>query len=90
MATHSSILALEIPRTEEPGRRQSMGLQRVRHNLETKHIHVPIPQNLRRSVDWRMLYWAMGRSPLWVISSSSICTGSEEADLEKPMPIGRA
>ena len=25
MATHSSILAWEIPRTEEPGRLQSMG-----------------------------------------------------------------
>jgi len=29
MATHSSILAWEIPWTEEPGRLQSMGLQRV-------------------------------------------------------------
>ena len=28
MATHSSILALEIPWTEEPGGLQSMGLQR--------------------------------------------------------------
>ena len=27
MATHSSILAWEIPSTEEPGRLQSMGLQ---------------------------------------------------------------
>ena len=27
MATHSSILALEIPWTEEPGRLQSMGSQ---------------------------------------------------------------
>ena len=32
MATHSSILALEIPQTEEPVRPQSMGSQRVRHN----------------------------------------------------------
>ena len=32
MATHSSILALEIPWTEEPGGVQSMGLQRVRQN----------------------------------------------------------
>ena len=32
MATHSSILAWEIPWTEEPGRLHSMGLQRVRHN----------------------------------------------------------
>ena len=31
MATHSSILAWKIPWTEEPGRLQSMGLQRFRH-----------------------------------------------------------
>ena len=36
MATHSSILDWEIPWTEEPGRLQSMGSQRVRHNLATK------------------------------------------------------
>ena len=29
MATHSSIVAWRIPWTEEPGRLQSMGLQRV-------------------------------------------------------------
>ena len=28
MVTHSSVLAWEIPRTEEPGRLQSMGLQK--------------------------------------------------------------
>ena len=32
MATHSSILAWRIPRTEEPGRLQSMGSQRVGHD----------------------------------------------------------
>ena len=32
MATHSSILAWRLPWTEEPGRLQSMGSQRVRHN----------------------------------------------------------
>ena len=32
MATHSSTLAWKIPWTEELGRLQSMGLQRVRHN----------------------------------------------------------
>ena len=36
MATHSSILAWEIPRTEEPGGLQSMGSQRVGHDLVTK------------------------------------------------------
>ena len=32
MATHSSILAWRIPRTEEAGGLQSMGSQRVGHN----------------------------------------------------------
>ena len=32
MAAHSSILAWRIPWTEEPGRLQSMDLQRVRHD----------------------------------------------------------
>ena len=32
MATHCSILAWEIPWTEEPGRLQSMELQRVGHD----------------------------------------------------------
>ena len=36
MATHSSILAWEIQWTEEPGGLQSMGSQRVKHNLATK------------------------------------------------------
>ena len=32
MATHSSILAWRVPWTEEPGRLQSIGLQRVGHD----------------------------------------------------------
>ena len=36
MATHSSILAWRIPWTEEAGGLQSMGLQRVGHDLSTK------------------------------------------------------
>ena len=32
IATHSSILSWRIPWTEEPGRLQFMGLQRVRHD----------------------------------------------------------
>ena len=35
MATHSSILAWRIPWTEEPGGLQSIGSQRVRHDLVT-------------------------------------------------------
>ena len=36
MATHSSVLAWETPRTEEPGGLQSLGSQRVGHTLVTK------------------------------------------------------
>ena len=36
MATHSTILAGESPRTEKPGRPQSMGSQRVGHELATE------------------------------------------------------
>ena len=37
MATHSCILAWETLWTEEPGGLQSMGSQRVRHDLATEH-----------------------------------------------------
>ena len=36
MATHSRIPAWEIPWTEEPDGLQSMGSQRLRHDLATK------------------------------------------------------
>ena len=36
MATHSNILAWEIPLTEESDQLQFMGLQRVGHDLVTK------------------------------------------------------
>ena len=38
MIIHSSILAWRIPRTEEPGELQSMGSQRVGHDLMTKQL----------------------------------------------------
>ena len=38
MATHSSILAWEIPWTEDPGGLQSMGLQKVSHDLVPEHV----------------------------------------------------
>ena len=40
IATHSSILAWEISWTEEPGRLQSMGSQRVGHNWATNTFHI--------------------------------------------------
>ena len=34
MATHSSILIWEMPRTEEPGRLQCVGSQKIQQDLE--------------------------------------------------------
>ena len=39
IATYPSILTWRIPWTEEPGRLQSMGLQRVRHNFHFHQFH---------------------------------------------------
>ena len=39
MAPHSSTFAWKIPRTEEPGRLQSMGSRRVSHYSERLHFH---------------------------------------------------
>ena len=41
MATHSSILAWRIPRTEEPGRFPVHGVTRIRHDLATKPLPLP-------------------------------------------------
>ena len=37
MATHSSLLAWKIPWTEQPGKLQSLGLQRDRHDRARTH-----------------------------------------------------
>ena len=43
MATHSNILTWKIPWTEEPGRLQSIALQRVGHDLATEQaIFCPV------------------------------------------------
>ena len=61
MATHSSILAWEIPCTEEPGGLQPMGLQRVGHNLATKQQIKSVPGDTKPEGEqdkgeWE--YWA--------------------------------
>ena len=52
MATHSSILAWRIPRTGEPVRLQSMGLQRTGHDWsDLAHLHTLFPLVLRQAED---------------------------------------
>ena len=55
MATRCSILAWRIPRTEEPGRLQSIRLQRVRHNRVFHYIYT-----LTFSVSNTMLFPCLG------------------------------
>ena len=42
MATHSTIFAWKSPWTEESGRLQSIGSQRVRQNSVTEHDNIPL------------------------------------------------
>ena len=55
MATHSSILTWRIPWTEEPGRLQSMGWQRVGHNLATHHPPHQVASRIKRVNRHQML-----------------------------------
>ena len=55
MATHSSTLAWRIPWTEEPGRLQSMGLQRVGHDWATSLSYIYTPY-------WFFLWRALTQS----------------------------
>ena len=57
MAAHSSILAWRIPWTEEPGRLQSMGSQRVRHDLATKQ-------------QWTIVEYLYYKTSLWKSKNS--------------------
>ena len=40
MTTHSSVLAWEIPWTEEPGGLQSIGLEKIRHNNNKEGVEI--------------------------------------------------
>ena len=48
MTTYSSIITWKVPRTEEPGRLQSIGLQRVRNDWAHKHTSVFNPKSQSR------------------------------------------
>ena len=51
VTTHSSILTWEISWTEEPGRLEAMGLQRVGHYSATEHMHT---QSSLRGKNWSL------------------------------------
>ena len=85
MATHSSILAWGIPRTEEPGRLQSMGSQsRTQLGNRTTHSRGAL-QRLRVGTGevltvcagwrWRLLTHFHSECPLWVCPFEIACLG---------------
>ena len=49
MAIHSSTIAWKVPGTEEPGRLQSMGSQRVGHNLALPFFGIGMKTDLFQS-----------------------------------------
>ena len=59
MATHSSILAWEIPWTGEPGGLQSSASQRVGHNWALTHNKIIMATLKTRSekTDWKNDSW---------------------------------
>ena len=61
MATLSSILGWEIPWTEEPDGLQSMGLQRIKHDLATEWIHTQLLADNHSSISDRLLILKCGR-----------------------------
>ena len=75
MATHSSILAWEIPWTEEPGGLQSMGWQTAGHNLATKH-HQPTQVSSRSNGEDRRERWGWIEQELgkWgIVACTDVC-----------------
>ena len=81
MATHSSTLTWKIPWTEEPGRLQSMGSLRVRHNWTTSlslftFMHcrrkweptpVFLPGESRDGGAWWAAIYGVAQSRTWLI-----------------------
>ena len=64
-ATHSSILAWEIPWTEVSGRLQPKGLQRIRHSWVTKHSkhkHTTFLDKLTKYKLFKNHFWKMTKS----------------------------
>ena len=77
MATHSSILAWEIPWTEEPGGLQSAGSQRVGHDLATSHSLLHCRQilyqlsyqgSLHITIEWNIISQKKNEVLIWASS----------------------
>ena len=77
METCSSILARIIPWTQEPGRLQSMGSQRVGHDQVIEHAHIINLKTNERQGDWKELAESLNLAPpLQTVSSIKSATYS--------------
>ena len=56
MASHSSTPAWKVPWTEEPGRLQSVGSQRVGHDLVTKPPLLVVIFNHQKGDEFKMYF----------------------------------
>ena len=76
MASHSRILAWEIPWTQEPGRLQSMGSQRVGHDWAGSCGHLTsLSMIISRSIrccKWCYFILWLNNIPLYICTSSSL------------------
>ena len=75
MATHSSILAWEIPQAEEAGGLQSMWLQEVGHNLATEH------DDIMWSIISRVLLHTLAQASKEGGSLTGLILGTREVDV---------
>ena len=75
MATHSSTLAWRIPWKEEPGRLQSMGLQRVRHDWVTNYYYPLI-------IQYALDFWVITKN-LFLVTWSFQQTGFGQAEFQQ-------
>ena len=69
MAMHSSILAWRIPWREEPGGLQSMGFQRVRHDMHTHTLHTTSTTSHEQPLSYFLslqtfVFWPFQRSAI--------------------------
>ena len=81
MAIHSTTIAWKIPWTEELGRLQSMGLQRVIHDWVTLSFHLNILWHcLSLGLEWKLTFHSCGHCWVfqicWHIECSIFTTSS--------------
>ena len=73
MATHSSTIAWKIPWTEELGRLQSMGSQRVGHNWATSLLHFRLVTTFLPRSKCLLISWLQSPSAVILEPKKIVC-----------------